>query len=237
MIALRCLQKLPSLRYASAGELAADLTAYLAGEPVSARSGRFSQVVARWFRETHHATVLENWGLLWMLHSAALLVICLLTNAMYLGRTHWPWLSSPWPYLALWTLGLGTWAAVFWMLRRRAGPVTFVERQIAHLWAGSIVAIAMLFWVEWLLGLEVLELSPVLALINGSVFLAKAGILSGRFYFQAMLLYFTAPVMAVVPNYGISIFGAVSAAAFFFPGLKYFRVRERALGEQAAAAS
>jgi serine/threonine-protein kinase len=227
MIALRCLQKLPSLRYATAAELAGDLMAYLAGEPISARSGRFSQVVARWFRETHHATVLENWGLLWMLHSAALLVICLLTNAMYLARHHWPWLSSPWPYLGLWTLGLGTWAAVFWMLRRRAGPVTFVERQIAHLWAGSIVAIAMLFWVEWLLRLDVLYLSPVLALINGSVFLAKAGILSGRFYFQAMMLYFTAPLMAVVPDYGISIFGAVSAAAFFFPGLKYFRVRTR----------
>src|SRR6185295_3866836 len=174
------------------------------------------------------ATVLENWGLLWMLHSAALLVICFLTNAMYLARHRWPWLSSPWPYLALWTLGLGTWAAVFWMLRRRAGPVTFVERQIAHLWAGSIMAIAMLFWVEWLLGRPVLELSPVLALINGSVFLAKAGILSGRFYLQAMMLFFTAPLMAIFPDYGISIFGAVSAAAFFFPGLKYFLVRARA---------
>jgi serine/threonine-protein kinase len=228
MIALRCLQKLPSLRYATAGELADDLEAHLNGEPISARSGRFTQVVARWFRETHHATVLENWGLLWMLHSAALLVLCLLTNAMYLARFRWPTLTSVWPYLALWTLGLGTWAAVFWTLRRRAGPVTFVERQIAHLWGGSMIAIAILFWVERLLRLDVLTLSPVLALINGSVFLAKAGILSGRFYFQAMLLFFTAPLMAIVPDYGISIFGLVSAACFFFPGLKYFRVRAQA---------
>ena len=41
------------------------------------------------------------------------------------------------------------------------------------------------------------------------------------------MLFFTAPLMAVVPDYGISIFGAVSAAAFFFPGLKYFRVRAK----------
>jgi serine/threonine-protein kinase len=220
MIALRCLQKLPSLRYETAAQLADDLEAYLAGEPVSARSGHITQVVARLFRETHHATVLENWGLLWMLHSAALLLVCLLTNAMKLAGV-----TSVWPYLGLWTLGLGAWASVFWALRRRAGPVTFVERQIAHLWGASMIAIAVLFWVERLLDRPVLELSPVLALMNGSTFLAKAGILSGRFYIQAFLLFLTAPVMVLVPDYGISIFGLVSAACFFQPGLKYYRQR------------
>ena len=63
MVALRCLQKPPELRYATAAELADDLEAFLAGEPVSARSGGFSEVLARLFRETHHVSVLENWGL------------------------------------------------------------------------------------------------------------------------------------------------------------------------------
>ncbi|HEX5445793.1 MAG TPA: serine/threonine-protein kinase, partial [Pirellulales bacterium] len=52
MIALHCLQKPPLLRYASAEALANDLHAYLCDEPISARSGRFTQVMARWFRET-----------------------------------------------------------------------------------------------------------------------------------------------------------------------------------------
>ena len=86
MIALRSLQKPPELRYASAGALADDLAAYLAGEPIAARSGRLSQVVARLFRETHHATVLENWGVLWMWHAVLLLVLCVVTNWLHLRR-------------------------------------------------------------------------------------------------------------------------------------------------------
>ena len=117
MIALKCLQKPPELRYATAKALADDLEAYLADEPTAARSGLFSQVLARAFRETHHATVLENWGLLWMWHSLALLVTCLLTNLL-----QWRGTTSPWPYLVLWTAGLGTWAMIFWTLRRRCGP-------------------------------------------------------------------------------------------------------------------
>ncbi len=62
MIALRCLQKPQDLRYATAADLADDLDAYLADEPVAARSGRFTQIVARWFRETHNASICRIGG-------------------------------------------------------------------------------------------------------------------------------------------------------------------------------
>jgi len=229
LIALRSMQKPPDLRYPSAAALADDLRAYLAGEPVSARSGAFSQVVGRLFRETHQATVLENWGLLWMWHSLALLLICLLTGAM-----QWQGVASRGPYFLLWTVGLGAWAAIFWALRRRTGPVTFVERQVAHLWAGSMVSIVMLFFVELLLDLPVLTLSPVLALSSGMVFLVKAGMLSGAFYVQATALFASAALMAWLGHhnlpYGVPVFGVVSAASFFFPGWKYHRQRVRTDG-------
>jgi serine/threonine-protein kinase len=223
MIALRCLQKPTDLRYPTAAALADDLQAYLNDERVSAASGQFKQVVTWWFRETHHAVVLENWGLLWMWHSLALIVVCSLTNGLYLSGV-----QNRWVYLLLWTAGLGTWAAVFWALRRRQGPVTFVERQIAHLWASSMIGIAMLFPLEWWLDLKVLTLSPVLGIINGMVFVAKAGILSGAFYVQAVALFLTAGLMALFPDYAHFIFGLASAACFFFPGLKYYRQRNRA---------
>jgi serine/threonine-protein kinase len=224
MIALKCLQKPPELRYDSAAALADDLEAYLADEPTAARSGVFSQVVARVFRETHHATVLENWGLLWMWHSLALLVTCVLTNLL-----QWRGATSPLPYLVLWTVGLGTWAMIFWTLRRRSGPVTFVERQIAHVWASSLISIVLLFFVEMILDMPVLTLSPVLALTSGMIFLVKAGTLTGQFYFQSAALFATAIGMAVLQRLqiplGLTLFGLVSAGCFFVPGLKYYRQR------------
>jgi eukaryotic-like serine/threonine-protein kinase len=224
MICLRCLQKPIDLRYASAAALADDLEAYLNDESIAARSGRFAHILATWMRETHHAAVLENWGLLWMWHSLALVVACFATNTLDLLGD-----DNRWHYFLLWTAGLGAWAAVFWALRRRMGPVTFVERQIAHLWAGSMICIALLFPLEAWLNLAPLTLSPVLGLVTGMVFLAKAGILSGEFYFWAAALFVTAIPMALYPRYAHFIFGVVSACCFFFPGLKYYRQRLRAI--------
>jgi hypothetical protein len=225
MVALKALQKPQDLRYSSAAALAADLRSYLAGEPVAARRGGIGDVFSRLFRETHHAVVLENWGLLWMWHSVVVLALCVTTDVLA-----WQGVKSHLPYLALWGGGLALWAPIFWALRHRNGPVTAVERQIAHVWGGSVLASVLLFWVEALLpphGLPVLTLSPVLALFAGLVFFVKAGILSGAFYVQAFLLFVTALVMCVVPDYQHILFGVVSGACFFVPGFKYFRQRGR----------
>ncbi|MDG2223086.1 MAG: serine/threonine-protein kinase [Rubripirellula sp.] len=220
MIVIRCLQKPIDLRYESAAALAKDLEAYLADERVAARSGRFNQVVARVFRETHHATVLQNWGKLWIWHSMVLLVAGLLTWQLdYRGVTQRS------VYVALWTVGLGAWASVFWKLRQRMGPVTFIERQIAHVWGASMVAIAMLFPIEWWLDMPVLTLSPLLGVISAMVFIIKAGMLNGVFYIQAIALLFASFLMALMPPYAHLIFGIVSAACFFVPGFKYSRRR------------
>lgn len=224
MIVAKSIQKPPDLRYPSADALADDLEAFLRDEPVQARSGRMLEVAARWFRETHHAVVLENWGLLWMWHSLVLLLVSLFTEIM-----HWRGVENRATYAGLWSLGLGTWAFVFWFLRHRMGPVTFVERQIAHVWGASLVAITMLTPLEWLLQLKPLTLSPMLPIIGSMVFLIKAGILSGQFYIQAVLMILTSILMAMMPNIAHSLFGVVAAGCFFVPGLKYFRQRHRSL--------
>jgi serine/threonine protein kinase len=222
MICLKCLQKPIDLRYATAKELQDDLDAFLQGEPIAARPLSVAHFLGRMLGETHHAAVLENWGVLWMWHSLVLIVLCSLTNVLALQGV-----KSVFPYLGIWGIGLGAWASIFWALRRRAGPVTFVERQIAHVWLASTLGSISLFGVEVLLGLEVLTLSPVLAILAGMVFLVKAGMLSGSFYLAAAASFATAAFMALVPSLGLFAFGLVSAACFFIPGFKYYRQRQR----------
>ena len=225
MISLKCLQKPADLRYDSVDALAGDLEAWLNNEPISARSSHFSEVMSRVFRETHHASLLENWGLLWMWHALVLFLLCLITNGF-----QWLRIQERWPYVGLWVVGLSVWGVIFWNLRRRAGPTTFVERQIAHVWAGSMCGSSLLFGVEWLMNFPVLMLSPILGIIVGTVFLVKAGILSGRFYLQSLTLYGTSLAMAGMQswtcwNLSIIFFGFISSLCFFLPGLKYYRQR------------
>ncbi|MEJ7591791.1 MAG: serine/threonine-protein kinase [Planctomycetaceae bacterium] len=229
MVVMKCLQKPQDLRYSSASALAADLRAWLNNEPVSARSSTIAQVMTRLFRESHHAAILQNWGLLWMWHSLVVLLLCLITNLIQLQGV-----TERWPFVGLWVVGLGLWAAIFWNLRHRAGPITAVERQIAHVWGGSMIASSMLFWVESIMDRPVLEFSPVLGAIAGMVFLAKAGILSGSFYIQSAMMFTTGLVMAAIehsdlPNFSVSLFGVMSALTFFLPGLKYYRQQRRSV--------
>ena len=60
MVALKCLQKPPDHRYPHASALADDLDAFLAGEPVSARSLSFRTLATRLLGETHNAAILEK---------------------------------------------------------------------------------------------------------------------------------------------------------------------------------
>jgi len=114
------------------------------------------------------------------------------------------------------------------------GPVTFVERQIAHVWAAAMACVAFLFPLEAALGLEVLSLAPLLGVIAAMVFLVKAGILSGTFYIQAAVMFGTAILMARFlmarfPQYAMMLFGFASAACFFAAGWKYSRRRRQSM--------
>src|SRR5262249_9110095 len=163
----------PADRYPTAAHLAGDLEAFLQGEAPSVRSGGVGQFLGRLLRDTHHAPVLENWGVLWMWHSLTVLLLCLATNVLA-----WLNVTAHWPYLLWCCVGMVVWGGIFWQLRKRGGPVLFVERQIAHVWGGAVIGTIGVFVIEMLLPLPVLTLSPMLAVLAGMVFVVKGGMLS-----------------------------------------------------------
>lgn len=223
-IILCCLQKPQDLRYSSARSLSFDLDAFLNDRPVTAREGRFGQIIGHVLRETHHAGVLENWGLLWMWHSLVLMFASFSTHYLSaIGEFSGKY------YVSVWSVGLAIWAIVFWGMRRRMGPVTFVERQIAHVWAAGLFLVVFIYPIEVLIGLKPLDLAPLLALIGAMTFLIKAGILSGSFYIHAIAFLICAIAMACYPGVAMILFGVTAAACFFLPGLKYYRRRKRNL--------
>ena len=231
MIALKCLQKRPENRYPTAEALAEDLDAYRDGRPVSARSTRFRALAGRYLGETPHAALLENWGELWMYHSVALLVFYAITWWLLLQGV-----TARWPYFAIFSVGLGAWAALFWALRRRRGPVTFVERQLAHVWGAGVLGVNLLLLAEWLLDMPVMRLAPLLTITNGMLFVVKGGILSGEFYIQGALLFLTLIPATLFPSIAIPAFALMSASCFFVTGLKYHRRHLKARrGDRTAA--
>ena len=229
-ICLKALEKRPEDRYESAAKLAEHLDIFLQGETPPVWPSSMSYFVQRMLRPTMHAPILENWGALWMWHSLMLLFQCALTAVLAWREVH-----ERWPYLMIWGVGLLVWAAIFWALRRRAGPVLFVERQIAHVWGAAIFATITVFFVEMMLGLPVLRLSPILAILAGAVFMVKAGMLSGEFYFAAAASFLTAvPMALLMPDHAsvaILLFGVVASGSFFIHGLRYHRRRRESSGK------
>jgi serine/threonine-protein kinase len=136
-------------------------------------------------------------------------------------------ITSHWPYLLLWSASLVIWGVVFWEWRKRGGPVTQIERQVAHCYAAGILGSIFLFAFEWALDLPVLRLAPGMAGIAAMVFLVKASMLTGLFYFAVFIMLVTSVLMAMFPSLALLIFALGSGVCFFFPGLKYYRQRVR----------
>jgi predicted Ser/Thr protein kinase len=137
-ICLKCLDKVPHGRYATAQELAADLERYLAGESISARSVNLLDRLARAVGHSSFGTEFHNWGTL-LLCIGIVIFVC--HAAAFLGS------QAGLPFWFRWITGGLQFVLIgvaFW--RHRPGrflPTTSSERQLWSIWIGYLLAYAI----------------------------------------------------------------------------------------------
>jgi hypothetical protein len=187
------------------------------------------QVISR----TRDDTVLENWGLVWILHGFTSGIAFGGTNVLYLEGIQ----SVP-IYFGFWLCTLFLNLLLIAFLRKpTGGAITFVEKQIWATWLTFVAACFLVAAVNHLLGQPVFYLGPILAVLSAIGFATMGHLMSSRFYRFAALHAITAIVMAVVPRYQFFFLGAAWTISLVTPGVRLHRERlARKRGERAKTA-
>ena len=180
-------------------------------------------LLRRVVRETRDDTVLQNWGLIWMLHAC--------TNAAGFIATGWllaHGVRTPPVFVALWSAVCGgNLLTVALLRRRRTGTRTFVETQLWAIWTVFVAAVSVCAFVNYFMGLETLFLGPVIAVL-AAVAYASMGSLMGRHWYVVGALFLAAALaMTLAPSVQFYILGALWGATMFTFGWILHRARRR----------
>lgn len=229
-ICLKCLEKDPKRRYASAAHLAADLNRFIADEPISARSLNLVQRLARALERDQNAAQFATYGtmFLWLAPLMALPEVLITLIAL-----------NDWPQVLLPITQFGRAFAFVLLVRHYRGgsllPQGPNDRLICSVWGGYLVTCfalglsqrAMLGW-----GSPVeTRLYPALSCLTALAFFATGSGLWGWCYaFGAVFLVLPFLMIADLR------WSALEFAAVWFVTLTMVGLRLRRLAKPQAAA-
>jgi serine/threonine-protein kinase len=212
-ICMKCLEKEPRRRYASAGDLADDLVHFLRGETVSARSANMLERLARTLEHRQYTIEFRVWKHNCLFNT----VVILLATPVFFLLTR-PELACPpgWFFAAL-LAELSLMSLSIWYFRQRLPrPLTTDEHRFCSIMRGHCLTDLMIFGISLLLAgghqLNVLTLYPMWALTAGLVWWIL-GSWWGRAYVFAVAFFLLAFLMPLHLSWAPLYFGALWVVA------------------------
>jgi serine/threonine protein kinase len=225
-ICLKCLEKDPRHRYASALELADDLKRFRQGELIHARPFTLIDRVARTLNRDQHVVQFHALvHLLWWL-----IPIPALTHVLgfLLVRQGWPHVTAIWITAA--TVGLLILGILWVSFYRHWLPTGPALRDFWSLRIGHWVGVVLLPFLCYLMATpdrpwEPLNTYPLWVLVSGVAVFSMGSSFWGRFYVIGLLLFALAFVMTIQPEWAILEFGAMLSAMFIIVDFHLRRLR------------
>ncbi|HKI36754.1 MAG TPA: serine/threonine-protein kinase [Gemmataceae bacterium] len=203
-VCLKALATRPEQRYASAAALAADLRAFLAGQPVAARPMTWLRRVRRGLQRRHREVGQRGWGRL--LVGLGVLILAGGVLATWLER-ELPAERRSFPLLLLGGGMVAGMLGLAWWLRPIHEPrLTAIERQIVALvpayYGGSLALLVLNLFLP-----EPIPLAPVKAVLSGMAFVTLGATVWGWCYVWGAFFFLLAVAITFCAPYGLLVLG------------------------------
>jgi len=183
------------------------------------------QLLRRVVGQARDDTTLQNWGVIWMLHGVTNGLGFILTNIL-MWRGH----TTPWPYVMLWGVILPVnMTSIFLLKSRPAGAWTFFESMIWLIWMSFIGAALVATAANFLLGFQLVQLGPVVAVLSAYAFALMGGMMGKRWFLGSALFAVVAVAMGAFPRFGFILLGVAWGLVQFVAGATLHAQRRRRL--------